>query len=124
MLEKLIVKNIALIENVEINFTKGLNVLSGETGAGKSVIIEALNFVLGAKADKSLIRSGEVECFVSAEFFDEKGICKDALDDIDIEPDSTIIITRKFNLDGKSTVKINGVTVTVSMLKSISSLLV
>ena len=124
MLEKLIIKNIALIENVEINFTKGLNVLSGETGAGKSVIIEALNFVLGAKADKSLIRSGEVECFVSAEFFDEKGICKDALEDIDIEPDSTIIITRKFNLDGKSTVKINGVSVTVSMLKSISSLLV
>ena len=124
MLEKLIIKNIALIENVEINFTKGLNVLSGETGAGKSVIIEALNFVLGAKADKSLIRSGEVECFVSAEFFDEKGICKDALNDIDIEPDSTIIITRKFNLDGKSTVKINGVSVTVSMLKSISSLLV
>ena len=69
MLCKLLIKNVALIDSVEIDFTKGLNVLSGETGSGKSVIIESLNFVLGAKADKSLIRSGENECFVSAEFF-------------------------------------------------------
>ena len=68
MLQKLTINNVALIDCAEINFKDGLNVLSGETGAGKSVIIESLNFVLGAKADKSLIRSGESECFVKAEF--------------------------------------------------------
>ena len=68
MLQKLIIKNIALIDSAEICFTNGLNVLSGETGAGKSVIIESLNFVLGAKADKSLIRSGQSECSVTVEF--------------------------------------------------------
>ena len=61
MLETLVIKNVALIECAEINFTKGLNVLSGETGAGKSVIIESLNFVLGAKADKTLIRRFQSE---------------------------------------------------------------
>ena len=68
MLEKLSITNVALIESADINFTSGLNVLSGETGAGKSVILESLNFVLGAKADKSLIRSGQNECKVSAVF--------------------------------------------------------
>ena len=68
MLQKLVIKNIALIDSVEICFEKGLNVLSGETGAGKSVIIESLNFVLGAKADRSLIRSGQNDCYVCAEF--------------------------------------------------------
>ena len=68
MLQQLLIKNIALIDCAEINFTKGLNVLSGETGAGKSVIIESLNFALGAKADKTLIRNGESECFVQAVF--------------------------------------------------------
>ena len=68
MLQSLLIKNIALINNTEIFFSSGLNVLSGETGAGKSVILESLNFVLGAKADKTLIRSGESECFVQAIF--------------------------------------------------------
>ena len=58
MLNRLTVKNVALIESAEIDFTKGFNVLSGETGSGKSVILESLNFVLGAKADKTLIRNG------------------------------------------------------------------
>ena len=68
MLCKLIIKNVALIESAEIDFKSGFNVLSGETGSGKSVILESLNFVLGAKADKSMIRSGAEECTVSAEF--------------------------------------------------------
>ena len=68
MLSKLTIKNVALIENAEIEFCEGLNVLSGETGAGKSVILDSVNFVLGAKAERTMIRHGEQECMVKAEF--------------------------------------------------------
>ena len=125
MLRKLIIKNIALIDSAEINFTDGLNVLSGETGAGKSVIIESLNFVLGAKADKSLIRSGESECFVKAEFdvSDNKSI-ECVFEEFDIDVDEILIVSRKFNIDGKSSIKINGNTSSVSMLRKFTSKLV
>ena len=125
MIEKLLIKNIALIESVEINFKNGLNVLSGETGAGKSVILESLNFFLGAKADKTLIRSGCEECFVRAEFdvTNNDNVAK-ILDEFDIDNDDILTISRKFNLDGKSSIKVNGVTVTASMLKRITALLV
>ena len=125
MLKKLQIKNIALIDCAEIDFTKGLNVLSGETGSGKSVIIESLNFVLGAKADKTLIRSGQTECFVKAEFdeVDNSNISA-VLDEIDVEMDELLIITRKFTIDGKNTIKINGNSVTVGMLKKLTALLV
>ena len=125
MLQKLSIKNIALIDSAEINFTEGLNVLSGETGAGKSVIIESLNFVLGAKADKTLIRSGEGECLVCAEFLVENNYAiKSLCSDFEIEYDDLLIIKRKFTIDGKSTIKVNGETVTLAMLKKFTSLLV
>ena len=82
MLRSLTIKNIALIDCAEIEFDKGLNVLSGETGSGKSVILESLNFVLGAKADKSLIRNGEEECFVQAEFNIENSFVKEVLKEL------------------------------------------
>ena len=125
MLQKLVIKNIALIDSAEINFTKGLNVLSGETGAGKSVIIESLNFVLGAKADKTLIRNGQTECRVDAEFdVASNSFIKDVFLELDFDDDDILLITRKFNLDGKSTIKINGNTATVSMLKKFTAALV
>ena len=125
MLKKLLIKNIALIDSAEINFTDGLNVLSGETGAGKSVIIESLNFVLGAKADKTLIRSGENECFVKAEFeLEENSAVFDLYDQLDFDKEDVLIISRKFNLDGKSSIKVNGNTATVGMLRQFTSLLV
>ena len=125
MLNKLIIKNIALIDNAEIEFTTGLNVLSGETGAGKSVIIDSLNFVLGAKADKTLIRSEESECFVKAEFFvAESSAVRELYSRFDFEEDDYLIISRKFTIDGKSTIKINGNTATVSMLRCFTSVLV
>lgn len=124
MLKKLTIKNVALIVSVEIDFKNGLNVLSGETGAGKSVIIDSLNFVLGAKADKSMIRSGQDECFVKAEFEVDSNLVKDVLNDLDIECDDLLIISRKFNVDGKTNIKINGSTVTASMLKKLTSKLV
>lgn len=125
MLQKLCIKNVALIESVEINFTQGLNVLSGETGAGKSVIIESLNFVLGAKADKTIIRSGSDECFVRAEFDVQENNSIIALyNEFDFEVEDVLIITRKFTIDGKNSIKINGNTATVGMLKKFTSILV
>lgn len=125
MLNKLTIQNIALIDCAEINFQKGLNVLSGETGSGKSVIIESLNFVLGAKADKTLIRSGENECIVKAEFdISQNNTALAVLDELDIERDDVVIISRKLNLDGRNSIKINGNTVTVGMLRKLTAFLV
>lgn len=125
MLSKLIIKNVALIENAEISFGEGLNVLSGETGAGKSVILDSVNFVLGAKADKTMIRHGETECFVKAEFLlSEQSKAVQALRDLDVETDGEIIISRKFSENGKNSIKINGNTVTAGMLRKITDSLV
>ncbi len=125
MLLKLVIKNIALIDSAEINFANGLNVLSGETGSGKSVIIESLNFVLGAKADKSLVRSGELECFVKAEFdVSNNEYISQIYSEFDFDQEDILIISRKFNVEGKSSVKINGNTATISMLKKFTSALV
>ena len=125
MLKKIIIKNVALIESAEIEFSSGLNVLSGETGSGKSVIMESINFVLGAKADKSLIKSGESECSVTAEFDIENVLgAKQALSDIGFDEDDVLILSRKMSDNGKSVVKINGNSATVGMLKKLTSVLV
>ncbi len=125
MLARLVIKNVALIENAEITFGEGLNVLSGETGAGKSVILDSVNFVLGAKADKTMIRYGETECLVKAEFIvPETAKAVEALRELDVETDGEIIISRKFSLNGKNTIKVNGNTVTASMLRKITDSLV
>lgn len=125
MLQRLHIKNIALISEADIEFDKNFNVLSGETGSGKSVILDSINFVLGSKADKTMIRFGEQEATVRAEFLvDEKCSAVEKLKELDIETDGEIIITRKFNLDGKGSIKLNGNTVTASMLKSVTQHLV
>ena len=125
MLAKLTIKNVALIENAEIRFGEGLNVLSGETGAGKSVILDSVNFVLGAKADRSMIRYGETECMVKAEFFvPENAKAVETLKEMDIESEGEIIISRKFSETGKNSVKINGNTVTAAMLRKVTDSLV
>ncbi len=125
MLDRLIIKNIALIEHSEVEFGQGLNVLSGETGSGKSVILDSINFVLGAKADRSMIRHGESECSVSAVFrLENNGSVCDILKDLDIEPDEEIIISRRYTADGRNSIKVNGSTVNVSMLRRITSGLV
>ncbi len=121
MLSKLTVKNVALIESAEISFSEGLNVLSGETGAGKSVILDSLNFVLGAKADRTMIRYGESECMVKAEFIlPETSKAIDELREMDVESDGEIIISRRFSDSGKNSIKINGSTVTAAMLRRVT----
>ncbi|MDE6597260.1 MAG: DNA repair protein RecN, partial [Clostridia bacterium] len=125
MLNRLYVKNVALISEADIIFDGGLNVLSGETGSGKSVILDSINFVLGSKADRTMIRYGEKEALVRAEFIvDEKSEAAKKLDEYDIESDGTIIISRRLSEDGKGAIKINGNTVSASMLKSVTQHLV
>ena len=125
MLEKLTIKNVALIERAEVEFVRGLNVLSGETGAGKSVILDSINFVLGAKADKSMIRYGEEECSVSAVFSIEEGNSVfTALAELDIEADEQLVISRKYRQDGKGGIKVNGEPVNATMLRKITARLV
>ena len=125
MLQRLYIKNVALITEADITFDGKLNILSGETGSGKSVILESINFVLGSKADKTMIRYGEQEATVRAEFcVSEDSEALSVLKSYDIESDGDIIITRKFNTEGKGAIKINGNTVTASMLKSVTQKLV
>ena len=123
MLKRLTIKNVALIDRAEIEFSEGLNVLTGETGAGKSVILDSIDFVLGAKADKTMVRSGEAACLVQAEFSVSEEI-RGILDEYDIEPEETVVISRKLTSEGKGTLKVNGVSVTAAMLRRITSLLV
>lgn len=125
MLQRLYIKNVALITEADITFDEKLNVLSGETGSGKSVILDSLNFVLGSKADKTMIRYGEQEATVRAEFsVPEDSEAVSILRSYDIETDGEIIITRKLNIEGKGGIKLNGNTVTASMLKSVTQRLV
>ena len=125
MLSKLTIKNVALIESAEINFKSGFNVLSGETGSGKSVILESLNFVLGAKADKTMIRSNAEECMVVAEFdVQDNAAVYSVLDEFGFDNEDVLIISRRFNVSGKNSVKINGNSATVSMVKKLTSLLI
>ncbi len=125
MLSRLYIKNIALISEADIEFCDRLNVLSGETGSGKSVILDSINFVLGSKADKTMIRHGETEAQVRAEFtVSADSPAAKALEEYDIECDGDIIITRKFNADGKGAIKVNGNAVTAAMLKNLTQKLV
>lgn len=122
MLQSLTIKNVALITKLNIEFGKGLNVLLGETGAGKSIIFDALNFVLGAKADKTLIRSGESEMRVDALFSELSSSTLLNLKEIGID-DEEVCISRSLSQEGKSTIRVNGSPFTQTMLKDLGRLL-
>ncbi len=125
MLLTLSIENIALIDRLELELNSGLNILSGETGAGKSIIIDSLNFVLGERADKSLIRYGADFAIVQAVFDDYlTDAVRTYLDDMGIDSDDVLIIRRKMSLDGKNECRINGRVTTLSILKGLTELLV
>ena len=124
MLKSLLIRNIALIPEVRVEFAPGLNVLSGETGAGKSIIIDSLNFILGDRADKSMLRHGEDSAAVEAVFETESGSVKQTLNELLGESDDVIIINRTLGGDGKSEIRLNGRTLSLSMLKKLTADLV
>lgn len=126
MLKSLQIENIAIIEKCEIKFDLGLNVLTGETGAGKSIIIDSINAVLGERTSKELIRTGANSAKVVALFENIGASVKAALKSIDIpcEDDNTLLVQRTINADGKNNCRINGTQVTVSMLKTVGRKLI
>ena len=124
MLRSLYLKNIALVDEAEIVFSEGLNVLSGETGAGKSVILDSIDFVLGAKADKGMIRSGQSECSVRAEFTCDPELLRPVLKELDLEESDSLLIVRRLNTEGRGSLKVNGCPITATMLRKLTSQLV
>lgn len=122
MLEHLHIRNVALIKESEISFGDGLNILTGETGAGKSMIIDSLQFALGGRAGKDFLRHGEKQAVVEALFSVQSQALTEKLAENGIAPeeDGTLLITRTLSEAGKSVCRINGSTVTVGMLKEIA----
>ena len=121
MLTTLSIENVALIDRLEVEFGKGLNILSGETGAGKSIIIDSVNFVLGTRADKSLIRYGEKTARVSAYFSEPTPQIRELLDEYGIEDEGELMLSRTMSEDGASVCRVNGRKVTLSMLRGLSA---
>jgi len=125
MLQSLHVKNLALIEETEVEFGEGLNILTGETGAGKSLVIGSVNLALGAKFEKDMLRRGAESALVELVFHCDSAKVVSKMQDMDLEPeeDGTIIISRKMQ-PGKSVCKINGETVTARQIKELAEVLI
>ena len=125
MITSLNIRNYALIENLNIDFTKGLTVITGETGAGKSIIIDSIDLLLGQRANSSIIRTGANSCVISATFDISKNIkAKNVLADLSIEYENEIIIRRQIDISAKSKAYINDIPVSVSSLSNIGKYLV
>ena len=121
MLSSLKIENVAVIEKAEILFGPGLNILTGETGAGKSIVIDSINAILGERTSRELVRKGTEKAKVTALFENISESVMQKLDeyDIDCDGDNSLLITRVITADGRNTCKINGHSVTVTMLKNI-----
>ena len=126
MLKSLNIENIAVIEKADIEFSGGLNVLTGETGAGKSIVVDSINAILGERTSKDLVRHGADNANVVARFENINSDVEAMLNDLGITPeeDKSLIISRKISNQGKSNCRINGVPCTVGMLKELGSKLV
>ncbi len=121
MLLSLKIENIAIIESAEIEFDSGLNVLTGETGAGKSIIIDSINAVLGERTSRELIRTGAASASVTALFCNVSKEVADRLALLDVEPDEdgNILLKRTLGADGKNVCRINGAPTTVAVLRQV-----
>jgi DNA repair protein RecN (Recombination protein N) len=119
--------NFAIIDNLKINFTRGFNVLTGETGAGKSIIVEGISMILGGRASKDLIKSGKSKATIEGLFYlEEPKKINILLNDfgIDMDPNNYLLISREIHANGPSISRLNGRTVTLAMLNSITPYLV
>lgn len=119
MLVVLNIKNFALIQQLSVEFGAGFNILSGETGAGKSILIDTIDYVLGGKFSKDLIRYGEDKTYVEAIFDIENNEIYTLLDELNIESDDMLVISRETTISGKSIIKVNGRTIVLSQLRRI-----
>ncbi len=125
MLSRLQIENIAVIERADIDFSAGFSVLSGETGAGKSIIIDALNAVLGARVSRDLIRTGQSRAAVGALFTDLPAAAREKAAALGLEvEDGTLLVRREMTADGKNLCRVGGQTVTLSMLRELGPFLV
>lgn len=124
MLEQLTIKNVAVIDKLEVSFKDGVSVLTGETGAGKSIIIDSINMILGSRANKELVRSGTEKAEVQAIFSMSDGV-RSFLEDNDIDTDDDgVIIRRIVTRDGKSSARVNGAAVNLNLLREIAGMLI
>lgn len=126
MLKQLLVRNIALVDELTVSFDRGLNVLTGETGAGKSIIVDSVNFLIGARADKAMIRSGAEKAYVEG-IFDIAGneALKRMLAENQMEPeDESLILSRELSLGGRSVCRIDGTAVNLALLKEVAACLI
>lgn len=126
MLRTLSIENIAVIEKAKIDFDGGLNVLTGETGAGKSIVVDSINAVLGERTSKELVRTGSNFAFVSAFFENINATVCGELEKLGYTPedDGSLLITRRISKDGRSSCRINGMPATVSVLHTLGKALV
>ncbi len=126
MLLSLHIENIAVIKSVDFDFSKGFMVLTGETGAGKSIVIDSINLLLGGKADRELIRNGESYAMVSGLFGELSSLTKEKLSELGVtaDDDGTILIQRTLGLDGKNKIMLNGRSISLAVLKSVMPFLV
>ncbi len=129
MISELYIRNFAIIDELRLNFDKGFNVLTGETGAGKSIIIDAVTLVLGDRADTTMIRAGSSEAYVEA-IFEMNGITRQTIvpilqeEGLEDESEHILVIARELRDNGRSIARVNGRTVNLSLLKQITELLI
>ena len=124
MLQSVHVKNLALIDEIEVDFSNGLNILTGETGAGKSIILGSVNLALGGKFNKEIIRKGSDYGLVEICFYVDQPEIIEQLKLLEIYPEDGVVVLSRRMTEGRSVSRINGETVNMSRLKAASSLLI
>ncbi|MCA9904096.1 MAG: AAA family ATPase, partial [Anaerolineae bacterium] len=125
MLEELRIRNFAIIDQLELTFVQGLNVITGETGAGKSILIDAVELLLGGKADGSMVRSGAEKALIEGSFaLDERTrpailaiLEREEL--LDPENNEIVVVAREVRSNGRSAARVNGVTVNIDILQAV-----
>ena len=119
MLSSLQIENVAVIQKANVHFEKGLNVLTGETGAGKSILIDSINAILGNRTSKDLVRTGAAKAVIRAAFDDVPPAVLDSLEKAGYERSEALTLSREITAEGKSTCRINGMPATASVLREL-----
>lgn len=119
MLSSLQIENVAVIQKANVHFEKGLNVLTGETGAGKSILIDSINAILGNRTSKDLVRTGAAKAVIRAAFEDVPPTVLDSLEKAGYERSEALLLSREITAEGKSTCRINGMPATAAVLREL-----